>query len=88
MQEGKPLINFNAHPDSYLPVQVQPNEVEELPPNTKRNVVWTRWLQLALRVVQEFGALGILVCVICLKMKNDAPGYMIRIAVGSQHIAL
>ncbi|SMQ54734.1 unnamed protein product [Zymoseptoria tritici ST99CH_3D7] len=82
-QQGQPLIkqiNFNAHPDSYLPVQVQPKEHVEISPNTKRNVVWTRWLQLALRVVQEIGALGILVCVICLKMKQDAPSWMIRIA--------
>jgi hypothetical protein len=81
LQEGKPLINFNAHPDSFMVVQAQQPDHEDMPPNTKRNIVWARWFQLFMRVVQEIAALGILVCVICLKMKNDGPGWMIRIAV-------
>lgn len=82
-QEGRPLINFNAHPDSYMIVPAPTVDHKPLPVSAKSNIIWTRWVQFALRIVQEIGALGILVCVICLKMQNDAPGYMIRIAVSS-----
>ncbi|CAK4033726.1 hypothetical protein DOTSEDRAFT_31855 [Lecanosticta acicola] len=79
-QEGKPLINFNQHPDSYMIVNNPVTHFEPLPPNTKRDIVWSRWGQLLLRVVQEVGALGVLVCVICLKMDNDGPGWITRVA--------
>lgn len=81
-QDGKPLINFNQHPDSYMIVANPAINHEPLPPNTKRNIVWTRWVQFVLRLFQEVGALGILVCVICLKMNSDGPGWVIRVAVG------
>lgn len=80
-QEGKPLINFNAHPDSYMIVPTPNVDHKPMSASAKKNIIWARWAQLALRIVQEIGALGILVCVICLKMKSDAPGYMIRVAV-------
>ncbi|KAI5368369.1 hypothetical protein Slin14017_G034050 [Septoria linicola] len=79
-QDGKPLINFNQHPDSYMMVNNPQVHHEPLPTNTKAKIVWTRWVQFVFRVFQEIGALGILVCVICLKMKNDGPGWMIRVA--------
>lgn len=80
-QEGRPLINFNAHPDSYMIVPTQSIDHKPMPVSAKNNIIWTRWVLFALRILQEIGALGILVCVICLKMKNDFPGYMTRIAV-------
>lgn len=59
---------------------------EPLPANTKAKIVWTRWAQFALRVIEEIGALGILVCVICLKMKNDGPSWVIRVPVSLYQI--
>lgn len=85
LQAGKPLINFNAHPDSYMIVNNPTIIHEPMPTNTKKKIIWTRWMQFVLRLFQEVGALGILVCVICLKMKNDTPGWMIRIAVSIEN---
>jgi hypothetical protein len=80
-QDHRPLINFNQHPDSYVVVANPTVHHEPLPENTKKLIVWTRWVQLVFRVFQELGALGLLVCVICLKMKSDGPGWIIRVAV-------
>ncbi|KAM3423641.1 hypothetical protein BST61_g1061 [Cercospora zeina] len=79
-QDGRPLINFNQHPDSYMVVKNPEVHHEPLPPSTKGKIIATRWIQFAFRVLQELGALGTLVCVICLKMVNDGPGWIIRIA--------
>ena len=86
-QAGRPLINFNQHPDSYMVVNNPEIHHEPLPSNTKAKIVWTRWAQFALRVLQEVGALGILVCVICLKMKNDGPSWVIRVPVSSMSLS-
>lgn len=80
-QEGKPLINFNQHPDSYMIVGQPTTNHEPMHANTKARIVWTRWIQFGFRLIQEVGALGILVCVICLKMKNNGAGWIIRVAV-------
>lgn len=80
-QDGKPLINFNQHPDSYMIVNNPAVHHEPMPANTKKSIIWTRWVQFVLRLFQQIGAVGILVCVICLKMKNDGPGWIIRVAV-------
>ncbi|PIA99715.1 hypothetical protein CB0940_03306 [Cercospora beticola] len=79
-QDGRPLINFNQHPDSYMVVNNPEVHHEPLPSNTKGKIIGTRWVQFAFRILQELGALGVLVCVICLKMANDGPGWIIRIA--------
>lgn len=81
MQAGKPLVDFNAHPDSYMIVGGQGPQYEPMPKNTKIMIASTRWVQLAFRIVQEIGALGLLVCFICLKMKLDGQGWVLRIAV-------
>ncbi|EME47416.1 hypothetical protein DOTSEDRAFT_31855 [Dothistroma septosporum NZE10] len=79
-QDGRPLISFNQHPDSYMVVNNPTVDHKPMSPNTKRNIVWTRWTQFVLRLLEEIGALGILVCVICLKMQNNGPGWIIRVA--------
>lgn len=80
-QEGKPLINFNQHPDSYMIVSTQNTNFEPMPANTKKAVKITRWVLFALRCITEIAALGLLATVICLKMKLDGPGWITRIAV-------
>ncbi|KAF7187727.1 hypothetical protein HII31_11066 [Pseudocercospora fuligena] len=79
-QDGKPLINFNQHPDSYMIIGQPQIDHKPMAPNTKKKVTWARWLQFVLRCHEEIGALGILVCVICLKMANNGPGWIIRVA--------
>lgn len=81
-QDGKPLINFNQHPDSYMIVNNPTTDFKPLPENTKQKLFWTRWVQFGFRVIQEIGAIGLLVGVILLKMASDGPGWIIRVAVG------
>ena len=80
-QEGKSLINFNQHPDSYMIVSTQNVNYEPMPPSTKKAITATRWVQFVLRCFQEIVALGLLVCVVCLKMDLNAVGWISRAAV-------
>jgi len=84
-KEG-PLINFNEHPDSYVVYSGAQKEHKALPKNTKKVIVTTRWVQFALRVLQEIVALGLLACGICLKGTSGAETYLIRVPV-SPHLA-
>ncbi|KAJ9636787.1 hypothetical protein H2199_007781 [Coniosporium tulheliwenetii] len=80
-QEG-PLVNFNRHPDSYLILPYGQTNVKPLNPNTKNGIKWTRWVQLAFRILQLVGAIGMLICVICIKGTQDAEGWILRIPPG------
>lgn len=86
-QDGRPLINFNQHPDSYMIVANPTVHHEPLPAHTKSAIIWARWIQFVFRLLQEIGALGILVCVICLKMEDEGPSYVIRVAVCQRNCA-
>lgn len=79
-QDG-PLINFNAHPDSYMIVAGQNVNYKPLPANTKKSVTIIRWMQFGLRIHQEIAALGLLVCVICIKGMETSLSWIMRIAV-------
>ena len=79
-QDG-PLINFNQHPDSYMIVAGQNVNYKPMPPNTKKKVTVIRWVQFALRIMEEIGALGMLVCVICIKGMVTSMAWITRIAV-------
>ena len=83
-KEG-PLIDFNKHPDSYVVFGggVRP-DYKALPPGTKKAVVVTRWVQFALRLVQEICALGLFAGTICLKGTKGAETYLLRIPVSPQ----
>ncbi|QDS70921.1 hypothetical protein FKW77_006647 [Venturia effusa] len=77
-QEG-PLIDFNRHPDSYI---VQPyGQLDCIPmsPSTKSRIKWTRSIQLALRVLQLFGALCLLVLVVSIKGPSDNEGWILKL---------
>lgn len=76
-----PLINFNQHPDSYVVVSGAQTEHKALPPSTKKAIVSVRWVQFALRLVQESVALGLLVATICIKGTSGAETYLLRIPV-------
>jgi hypothetical protein len=79
-----PLINFNRHPDSYLILPYGNTNAVPMAPNTKDKVKWARYIQLTFRVAQLIGAVGMLVCVICLKGMTDNEGWVLRLPV-SQH---
>lgn len=79
-----PFINFNKHPDSY--VIVPHSSCVDLPPlspSTRKKVVATRWVQFGLRIAQLVIALGLLVCVTCLRGIDDSISWVLRIPVCS-----
>ncbi|KAK3721716.1 hypothetical protein LTR37_002881 [Vermiconidia calcicola] len=78
-QDG-PLINFNAHPDSYMIVAGQNVNYKPMPARTKKEVAILRWVQFALRILEEICALGLLVCVICLRGMAVSLSWIMRIA--------
>lgn len=80
-----PLINFNAHPDSYMIVAGQNVNYRPMSPNTKKKVVVLRWTQFALRILQEISALGMLVAVVCIQGMITSMAWITRIAV-SRHL--
>ncbi len=50
-------------------------------PRTKKKIKYARWIQLALRILELLGTLGLLVCVICLKGMQSTVGWVTRIVV-------
>jgi len=77
-----PLINFNRHPDSYLITPYGKTDVQPMHPNTKKRVDNARKTQLFFRVLALVGAIGILVCVICIKVPKATEGWIVRLPVG------
>lgn len=85
--EGKgPLINFNQHPDSWMVVSSQNVKYTPMPASTKTKVTAIRWVQFALRILEELGALGVLVCMICFKNMPKAFSWIMRLAVRVQNM--
>lgn len=79
-QDG-PLINFNQHPDSYMIVAQQNVKYKPMPARTKKEVTIVRWLQFVLRVIQELGAIALLVAVICTENVSVGIVWIMRLAV-------
>lgn len=79
-QDG-PLINFNQHPDSYMIVAGQNVQYKPMSAKTPKIVAGVRWTQFSLRILEEVGAIGLLVAVICLKNIETALSWIVRIAV-------
>jgi hypothetical protein len=50
-------------------------------PRTKTKVKYVRWVQLFIRIFSLVSAMGLLVCVICIKRTNGAEGWIIRVPV-------
>lgn len=80
-QQGPLIENINRHPDSYLIVPYGNINVKPMNPRTKKTVKYTRLLQLFLRICALLGAVGMLVCVICIKGTQDTVGWIIRVPV-------
>lgn len=80
--EGKgPLVNFNQHPDSWMVVNAQSVKYKPMPANTKKKVTLLRWIQFALRILEEVGALATLTMLICFTNMPKAFSWIMRIAV-------
>ncbi len=76
-----PFIDFNKHPDSYLILPYGQTNVRPMSPTTQRNVTSARWFQQFFRLLQLLGAVGVLVCVICIKNTADTESWIIRVPV-------
>ena len=50
-------------------------------PRTKTKVKYVRWMQLFFRICALLAAMGMLVCVICIKGTNATEGWIIRVPV-------
>ncbi len=81
-QEG-PLVEFNKHPDSYLILPYGNIDTKPMSPRTRKTVTYTRQFQLVLRCLELLGAVGLMVCVICVRHVDDALGWTLRIPVCS-----
>ncbi|CBX99074.1 hypothetical protein LEMA_P083130.1 [Plenodomus lingam JN3] len=80
-QDG-PLVNFNKHPDSYLIVPYGNTDVKPMNKRTKTFIKAARGVQLALRICQLLGAVGVLLCGIFVRGALDTEGYIMRIPPG------
>ncbi len=80
--DGKgPLINFNQHPDSWEIVTGRNVDYKPMPANTKTKVKALRWVQFALRILEEVAAAGLLVCMICFQHMPNVFAWIMRIVV-------
>lgn len=78
-----PLVDFNKHPDSYLILPYGNTNAKPMSPRTRKRVKYNRWLLLFLRCLQLVGAIGLLVCLICVRKVEEVMGWTIRIPVCS-----
>jgi hypothetical protein len=77
-----PLINFNQHPDRHLiPIYGRSDNAHAMPRNTKKWVTAARNIQLAFRFLELVAAIGVLVCVICIKSTQNTESWIIRLPV-------
>ncbi|KAK7518126.1 uncharacterized protein IWZ02DRAFT_483130 [Phyllosticta citriasiana] len=87
VREG-PLIDFNRHPDSYLIGPYEHSDVEPMSPKTKGRVNWAKWIQFAFRALQLIAAIGLLICVICIKGTSGLEGWIIRVSVAVDAVCI
>jgi hypothetical protein len=76
-----PLINFNRHPDSYLIMHQGKTNVPHMHPNTKKRVSRARTVQLTFRFLELIAAVGVLICVICIKSTQNTESWIMRLPV-------
>ncbi|KAF2684027.1 hypothetical protein K458DRAFT_367429 [Lentithecium fluviatile CBS 122367] len=78
-----PLVNFNRHPDSYFVLPYGKSDVKPMGPKVKTIIKVVRWIQLALRLCNLLGAVGVLLCAIFIKGAQTTEGYIMRIPPGA-----
>lgn len=79
-----PLVEFNKHPDSYLILPYGNTNAKPMSPSTRKKVKYTRWAQLILRCLTLLGAIGLMICVICVRHVEETVGWVLRITVRRQ----
>ncbi|KAI9826277.1 MAG: hypothetical protein M1826_006699 [Phylliscum demangeonii] len=77
-REG-PLIDFNQHPDSYLIFPTGKIDGKPMKRSTRQRVKLVRRSQLLLRILQLLGAIGLLICAICVRNVEDSAGWTLRV---------
>ncbi|APA13706.1 hypothetical protein SS1G_07606 [Sclerotinia sclerotiorum 1980 UF-70] len=75
-----PLVNFNAHPDSYLIVPSGNVDVKSMHPSVKKRIKWTRKVTLALRCFQAVAAVGLLIMSILITGLDIISGWIMKLA--------
>ncbi|ESZ95691.1 hypothetical protein SBOR_3911 [Sclerotinia borealis F-4128] len=75
-----PLVNFNAHPDSYLIVPFGNVGSKSMDPSVKKKVKWSRKLTLVLRCFQLLAAVGLLVMSILITGLDILSGWIMKLA--------
>jgi hypothetical protein len=86
-QEG-PLLNFNRHPDSYVVLPYGNTNSVQMSPKTKIAVKWARHGQLGLRVLELIGAIGMFICVVCIRGATENEGWILRLPVSPLFVCL
>ncbi|KAI9651167.1 hypothetical protein NHQ30_001204 [Ciborinia camelliae] len=76
-----PLVNFNAHPDSYLIVPYGNVDSKPMDPSIKNKVKWTRKVTLILRCFQVLAAVGLLIMSILITGLDIVSGWIMKLAV-------
>ncbi|RAL66590.1 hypothetical protein DID88_006280 [Monilinia fructigena] len=75
-----PLVNFNAHPDSYFVVPSGNVDSKTMDPSIKNRVKWTRKATLALRCFQLLAAVGLLTISILITGLDIISGWIMKLA--------
>ncbi|KAI2789247.1 hypothetical protein POX_e07277 [Penicillium oxalicum] len=76
-----PLVNINRHPDSWGSPELN-STWTPMSPRTKNAIVYTRRVQLALRIITLLGALGSLFCSIVMTNVAATIIWILRVAPG------
>lgn len=87
-QQHGPLLEFNRHPDSWMIVAHGTDYDKVLPANFRRKIVTTRWIQLILRVTQFLAAIGLFVCIVCIKGTVGNQSWILRLPVSTSKTRL
>lgn len=66
---------------AYIPRPYGNLNWKPMSPRTKVKVKYVRWAQLLFRILSLAGAIGMLVCVICIKGTQGTEGWIIRVPV-------
>ena len=86
-QPDGPLISFNRHPDSYLVLPYGNTDAKPMNRRTKTFIKIARGIQLACRVCELVGAVGVLLCSIFIRGALDTEGWIVRVPVcGVRHV--
>jgi hypothetical protein len=77
-----PLVSFNRHPDAHMVLNHRNNKFTSMGPRTKSAIKWLRRIQLALRLLEMNGAIGIMILMILFTHVSTITHWVLRVAPG------